>query len=288
MWLYGSGFPKGQDVSKGIDNHLGAERTKTRTMMSANANKFMEGIGEKSPWKEKGKLLGYHEHESDEPATEEAARWQGWNTTLKPSYEPIVLARNPITQSVAINVLMYQTGGININECRIGTESFITGRWPANVIHDGSDEVVRLFPQQAGGSSKPANPTPRAGGVATNLAMSQGNTTAYIDSGSAARFFYTAKAGKDDRPHGKSSIIHPTVKPLDLMQYLIRLVCMSDGLVLDPFMGSGSTGVAAIAEGMRFVGVELNREYADLAVGRMILAMAEYNKSQSNNNGKWD
>jgi len=113
------------------------------------------------------------------------------------------------------------------------------GRYPPNVIHDGSDEVTHLLPD------------------------------------GAARFFYSAKADKDDRPHGRGAVIHPTVKPVDLMRYLVRLVCVQGGVVLDPFTGSGSTGCAAILEGMRFVGIEQSQEYADMVVGRLRLALDE-------------
>lgn len=274
MWVYGTGYPKSMDVSKAIDKELGAERRKTRTPMSPNGNVMMDGIGSKRPWKELAKEVGYHEHDSDDPVTEESKEWYGWGTALKPTYEPVVLARKPLEGTVAQCVMANGTGALNVDACRVGTTggdiirevsrkissgsgvykfnddskpsshmngefTKITkdGRWPANLIHDNSDEVVRLF---------------REG---------------------AERFFYTPKAGEDDRPHGKNGVIHPTVKPLDLMRYLVRLVCVRGGRVLDPFCGTGSTGVAAVLEGMEFVGVELSKEYADLAVGKIKLAL---------------
>jgi site-specific DNA-methyltransferase (adenine-specific) len=178
----------------------------------------------------------------------------GWGTALKPAFEPIVLARNPLSEkTVAENVQRWGTGAINIDGCRVGTEDMSAqwdrswsdnagemgkrypqsgrisgkivppGRWPANVCHDGSEEVAGLFPENA------------------------------------SRFFYSAKADADDRIRSK----HPTVKPVDLMQWLIRLVTPKNGLVLDPFAGTGTTAEAALYEGMRCVLVESEREYQD-------------------------
>jgi hypothetical protein len=189
------------------------------------------------------------------PATPEAKQWQGWGTALKPALEPITVARKPLIGTVAENVLQHGTGAINVDGCRVGTEEIIDfkrkenaitasgwkdvnrnpyeqhsqGRWPANFIHDGSEEVTDLL-------------------------------------GSAARFFYCAKASKRDRDEGNH---HPTVKPTDLMRYLCRLVTPPDGTVLDPFMGSGSTGKAAVLEGFRFIGIEREEEYCEIAKARI-------------------
>jgi DNA modification methylase len=307
MWVYGSGFPKGVNVSKAIDKMLGAERGKTRTDgWTPTSNKFLQGLGTENhrPWKDKAKEVGYHEHDSDEPVTDTARQWQGYSTALKPAVEPIILARKPFKGTVAGCVMENGTGALNINGCRVGTKARQSstggmgrkanpiygqfartdveavetsqGRWPANLIHDGSDEVLDLFPQSK--SSSQVMPLPLTPG--DSIGEHHGNRSkstlrGHDDSGSAARFFYTAKADSDDRPHGKGATTHPTVKPLDLMQYLVRLVCAPGGIVLDPFMGSGSTGCAAILEGMRFVGIEQSKEYADLAVGRLKLALAE-------------
>jgi site-specific DNA-methyltransferase (adenine-specific) len=157
------------------------------------------------------------------PATPEAKQWEGWGTALKPALEPITVARKPLIGTVAENVLQHGTGAINVDACRVGE------RWPANFIHDGSEEATDLL-------------------------------------GSAARFFYCAKASKRDRDEGNH---HPTVKPTDLMRYLCRLVTPPDGLVLDPFMGSGSTGKAAVLEGFRFIGIEREAEYVAIAQARI-------------------
>jgi site-specific DNA-methyltransferase (adenine-specific) len=219
--------------------------------------------------------------------------WQGWGTALKPAWEPIIVARKPLIGTVAENVLKHGTGAMNIDGCRVGTEQVtintfddgmkpfgngaghayssktVTGRFPANLIHDGSEEVMRLFPDT--GKSTGGRTIKRKGGgnvgsgKASEAAWSN-DDPGFGDSGSAGRFFYTAKANKSDR--GKDNI-HPTVKPTDLMRYLCRLVTPPNGIVLDPFMGSGSTGKAALLEGFRFVGIELSEEYANIARKRL-------------------
>ena len=225
--------------------------------------------------------------------------WSGWGTALKPAHEPICVARKPIEGTVTENVAAYGTGVLNIDACRVGKES--SGRWPANVIHDGSDEVVALFPETSSGVMKAG--TKRAaqdepgsvcygtfGGDATEA-------DTYGDTGSAARFFYCAKASREDRNEGCEAMAkkpllwssgtqnpgsfqgegtdrssqnnHPTVKPTDLMAYLCRLVTPPGGTVLDPFMGSGSTGKAAWIEGFNFIGIELNPAYFEIAKARV-------------------
>lgn len=249
---------------------------------------------------------------------------KGWGTALKPAFEPIILARKPLTGTVAANVQEFGTGALNIDGCRVGTESTTTirsgnsgahgrygkddrvftrenppGRWPANLIHDGSDEVLELFPQSSGGAW-PANGARfgMAGGTRKQL----GERNEMADSGSAARFFYCAKASKSDRNEGcdlleeraatkqfnegmegkvrsNGTVIkpaiqhrnnHPTVKPTELMRYLCRLVTPPGGLICDPFTGSGSTGKAALLEGFRFLGFESDTEngYFDIATAR--------------------
>ena len=229
------------------------------------------------------------------PATPEAQQWAGWGTALKPALEPITMARKPLGGTVAANVLTHGTGGINVDGCRVegkwstwrksdGTVSeqnqdsysvygqgmgdvrnpeHPSGRWPANLITDGSDEVAGLFPLQQSG----ANPT-RRGGMGYHGADGQDccNAPRGADSGSAARFFYTAKASRDDRSDGNT---HPTVKPTDLMRYLCRLVTPPGGIVLDPFMGSGSTGKAAMLEGFGFIGIEREAQYHAIAERRI-------------------
>jgi site-specific DNA-methyltransferase (adenine-specific) len=235
-------------------------------------------------------IMGDGNRDITAPATAEAQQWQGWGTALKPALEPITMARKPLTGTVAANVLEHGTGALNVDGCRVWTddgqdrsrpprtpnailgggkgtnltasEHNFLGRWPANLIHDGSDEVVGLFPQTTSG----ANPT-RRGGMGYHGAEGQEQCHAPRgqDTGSAARFFYTAKASASER----QGVAHPTVKPLDLMAYLCRLVTPPGGVVLDPFMGSGTTIKAAIGEGFQAIGIERDPAYFEMAQHRM-------------------
>ena len=211
----------------------------------------------------------------------------GWGTALKPACEFFTLARKPLSEkTVAANVLKWGTGGINIDGCRVGTETppaqkagqakigtferqdMVTperqGRFPANLIHDGSQEVLDLFPETKSGAMKR-----EVGGYGVDsmfLNGQSGPSNQHGDQGSAARFFYCPKASKKDRDEGNN---HPTVKPTALMQYLCRLITPTGGVVLDPYMGSGSTGKAAVKEGFSFVGCELDEDYYKIATARI-------------------
>lgn len=279
-WVYGSGFPKSLDVSKATGDE----------------------------------------------------QWQGWGTALKPAHEPICVARKPLAGTVAENILQFGTGGMNIDDCRIdiigdrrsplasdgtvhrpnglcygkheNSETFdlTQGRWPANFIHDGSDEVVNLFPAKAGAAA-PVKGTEQS--EVTNGIYGKFNDRVpgqfYSDTGSAARFFYCAKASKSDRDEGVMLAMvtgakmtgrepdtdglnspragagrtsgarnnHPTVKPTALMQWLVRLVTPPGGKVLDPFTGSGSTGKACAIEGFEFIGFEMDPHYCEIAKQRI-------------------
>lgn len=283
MWVYGSGFPKSHNISKGIDKAAGKLQN--------------EGVGfTVAGFSHNDKLLTTapsKDYIPPKPVTLEAQQWQGWGTALKPAHEPMVLARKPLIGTVANNVLTYGVGGLNIDGSRVGSEQIesgragrtkigddiyetglqpqgfenVTGRFPANFIHDGSDEVSDLL-------------------------------------GEPARFFYCAKASKRDRNEGLDGFEakrdhdgradggvggdnprnrtnaeklnhHPTVKPTSLMQYLVRLVTPPGGIVLDPFLGSGSTGKAAMYEGFNFVGIELTPEYLPIAKARILFALKD-------------
>lgn len=256
--------------------------------------------------------------------------WQGWGTALKPAHEPVCVARKPLAGTVAANVLEFGTGALNIDGCRVdgvvtsnplvrnapgfssdglanqgetGHGRVSNGRWPANVIHDGSDQVVAAFPIASGTvahvrGSEPSSKTANAFGEFAGRAASDQRD----GGGSAARFFYCAKASKRDRDQGCDALPlvdwtvsapnntrsdqintssgkpreaqpsrnhHPTVKPTDLMRYLVRLVTPPGGLVLDPFMGSGSTGKAAMLESFRFVGIDMTADYIEIARARI-------------------
>lgn len=283
-WLYGSGFPKSHDVSKGIDKAAGAVREVVGEKRAGLARKARAG----------GDMVGNASFEElrradiTTPATEAARLWEGWGTALKPACEPIVLARKPLAGTVAANVLQHGTGALNIDASRIGsgeggqregeesatrryTEEGVTnfaptpgprggdakGRWPANVIHDGSEEVVAAFPETASGSiaAHHVRTTSKTKDVYGQRAAPPEVT--FGDSGSAARFFYSAKADAADRCGSK----HPTVKPIDLMAYLCRLVTPKGGTVLDPFAGSGSTGMACLREGFDCILIEREAQY---------------------------
>lgn len=250
-WTYGSGFPKSHDISKAIDKSSGVKRDVVGTVSApgmARAN-VLHGSQARSVYD--------FERLSDEPVTPEARQWQGWGTALKPAWEPICLARKPLSEkTVAANVLRWGTGAINVDGCRVGSEGgtkkantgedvkssktvsaygnglngggvekLDAGRFPANLIHDGSPEVLSAFPSD--------------------------------DSGSAARFFYSAKADGGDRLGSK----HPTVKPIDMMQWICRLITPSGGIVLDCFAGTGTTGEAAWREGFSAILMEREPEY---------------------------
>jgi hypothetical protein len=214
----------------------------------------------------------------------------GLGSALKPAMELIAVARRPLIGTLAENVLAHGTGGLNVDGCRVSTsdtlsigsgrinlaggrggvtggEQHTAGRWPANLVHDGSEEVVAAFPAEAGGAPGTRN---NAGHKSVAKGHETPNqTSGFGDSGSAARFFYAAKADSDDRLGSK----HPTIKPVDLMQWLVRLITPPGGTVLDPFSGTGTTGEAAIREGMCAVLIEREPEYlADIA-RRMNLAL---------------
>jgi DNA modification methylase len=285
-WVYGSGFPKSLDVGKAIDKAAGAEREVTGTD-EYRAKRLKNQMGEyatDSGWK-----AGNRSADLTAPATPEAQQWDGWGTALKPALEPITVARKPFKGTVAANVLAHGTGGLNVDGCRVGTEVLPeqragqaqlgtfergemvmperTGRWPANLIHDGSDEVVGLFPKSKGqqGAISGKEPSGKTNAVYGEY-QQRNESEPRNDAGSAARFFYCAKTSKRERGEGNN---HPTVKSIALMRYLCRLVTPPSGTVLDPFMGSGSTGIAAQAEGFDFVGIELDPDYFAIAEQRI-------------------
>jgi site-specific DNA-methyltransferase (adenine-specific) len=294
-WVYGSGFPKSLDVSKAIDKAAGVERDEYPDPRwldrYPNGNGGNHNRGEGGIYGKAESVLG-RPLTTSAPATDAARQWAGWGTALKPALEPVTVARKPLIGTVADNVLTHGTGGLNVDGCRVGTDDNLNGgrysdnkqgddgnsygsginersandyqqpigRWPANLIHDGAEYF-----------------------------------------GDQSRFFYTAKASKSDRDEGLDGFAlqkndfhrassglnqdrpgregrkpsdgarnhHPTVKPTDLMRYLCRLVTPPGGTVLDPFMGSGSTGKGAVLEGFRFIGIEREADYFDIARTRI-------------------
>lgn len=296
-WVYGSGFPKSMNVSKAIVNSLGAEREVVGKDKNFGVSKKEDGKNAYGDYAGAWDLTA--------PSSQEAKQWNGWGTALKPALEPITLARKPLIGTVADNVLTHGTGAINVGACRVeysetnkpipqlmqgktklknvsktmydgqstnksktvaAIGGSLEGRWPANFIHDGGEEITDIL-------------------------------------GESARFFYCAKTSKKDREEGledlkdskkvfngqsqkstenykKGSVEnlsstlprknnHPTVKPTELMRYLCRLITPPGGVVLDPFMGSGSTGKAAVLEGFNFTGIELDADYFKIAKARI-------------------
>lgn len=299
-WLYGSGFPKSHDVVKGIDARLlaGSGRTEDIRRLSMGDEYEPSGRGRVNFDHGGGSAMNGATTKGA-PKTPEAAEWQGWGTALKPACEPWVLARKPLVGTVAANVMAHGTGAINIDGCRVGTgEDVVTferhagtrdreqyrtgtvgavspsgrGRFPANVIHDGSAEVVEAFPLAPG---QLAAVGPQHGPKASvNVYGDYGPRDQFNprgDEGSAARFFYSAKADAEDRLGSK----HPTVKPIDLMAYLCRLVTPPGGTVLDPFAGTGTTGVACMREGFDCILVEREDEYVADIKRRLAWARGE-------------
>lgn len=310
-WVYGSGFPKSLNIGKAVDKLQGNER---------------EVIGEKPTLhhgtKDNIQKYGFAT-EGNIEITKGTSEWEGWGTALKPALEPITVARKPLSEkTVAENVLKWGTGGINIDGSRVvaqkgdkfgggglnspvngfmgstdntyqrGTgfrDDTALGRFPANLIHDGSDEVVDLFPNSKGFSG---------GGGPTRFANAMGgeklNTyQCFNDSGSAARFFYCPKASKSERNRGCEGLEekqgirtnaprenedvktptrtnnHPTVKPIALMEYLVNLVSKEGAIILDPFAGSGSTGLACKNLGREFILIERDPEYVKIIEARL-------------------
>ena len=299
-WLYGSGFPKSLDVSKAIDKAAGAEREVVGTWKpTGNARRSNipchgAAVSNQSQAREfRDEALPV-----TAPATDAAREWQGWGTALKPGWEPCVVARKPLAGTVAENVQAHGTGAINVDGCRIGTDAVqvntyarrgpfgdsqvgkeyaskqTQGRWPANVVLD--EEAAAMLDAQSGvqrdGVAVNRNRPEEGSTYAASSYMigdSRRQDVGYGGSGGASRFFYTAKASRADRSTNGANNTHPTVKPTDLMRWLVRLVTPPGGVVLDPFAGSGSTLVAARAEGVRCIGIEREDEYAKIIAARL-------------------
>jgi DNA modification methylase len=292
-WISNKTFPKSQNIAKAIDKQAGARENVSKGFVVAGDYNSRDL---KSP---------NRDYQDPALVTTAAKQWEGWGTALKPTVEPIVMARKPLIGTVAENVLTYSTGGLNIDASRIGykNETFdfdrvkngniygssgiygkaenkeppklykSEGRWPANVILD--EYSAGLLDEQSGNLKSGAMKAgTKAQDLQTNSMGSWTNRTLTTEfqasEGGASRFFYVAKASKRDRNEGlEEGNNHPTVKPTDLMRYLIKLVTPPNGIVLDPFTGSGSTGKAAILEGFRFIGIEMTEDYIPIIEGRL-------------------
>lgn len=332
MWLYGSGFPKNNDIGLKLDKKNGIDNKTGRILKN--------GTG-KSDCIVKI-CSGNHKEFFERKAQNE---WGGWGSQLKPAYEPIIVARKPFRGSLLDNIIKNRVGGLNIDECRVGVEHIYQkehtfpsygifgdtivhakknyGRFPANVITDGSEEVAKGMPFTNGGSKIITNKEVNRKGLtnenpvfnSTNSGfktnVKNDSISSFGDSGSAMRYFYCAKATTKDRDDGldnfeKTQIsdgsnhsnsetarmfnakftakknIHPTVKPVELMQYLIRLVAPKGATILDCFMGSGSTGKAVMFENRernvnyKFIGIEMTEQYLPIAQARIDYAKNKY------------
>ena len=267
-WCFGSGFPKAHAADKAIDKHLGvkggfiAEGNAVKRMIPG-ADQHKDGSWIKDNGRE-------YQPGSYVPGSPESAEWEGWaygTQTQKPALEPIYLGQKPFSEKTgASNILKHGVGAVNIDACRVGGDD---GRHPSNLILDGSDDVVAMFPAKAGAAAQVKGT--EASAVTKDIyGKFNGRVpgTFFNDEGSAARFFhqfgpdtdplfYHPKAGKSDR----AGSMHPTVKPIALMQYLIRHITPPDGIVLDPFAGSGTTAEAAIREGKKVILMEAEPDY---------------------------
>jgi len=330
MWLYGCGFPKSMNIGLAIDKRDGVDNTTGVIRNDGACNGKHFNLAEEKTME---KVFAERQAQNE---------WAGWGTQLKPAYEPIIVARKPVECSVVDNVLKYRVGGINIDECRVGEEHFVQeyqerkskgiygdkvllpkeyyGRFPANVIHDGSEEATSGMPDTGGGTTmrfgsvrqKQENNCYKLGFTQKEFNDGQYAPDSYGDEGSASRYFYCAKASKKDRDEGLDAFeertagyrtnrkdgsaginayagatanarnIHPTVKPIELMQYLVRLVSPKGAIILDCFMGSGSTGKAVMFENRerhadyKFVGIELTPEYLPICKSRIEYGKYKY------------
>jgi DNA modification methylase len=282
LWIYGSGFPKSLNIGKAIDSLQGNERIVIGCRdvgHDITNNSYKDAKPER-------KIMDI---------TKGNTAWEGWGTALKPAVEPICLARKPVEGTVANNVLKWGTGGLNIDGCRVGTDNLeyrttsykeagtgefsgqnqtnhttghkvVSGRFPANVIHDGSEEVLQHFPESNGQQGdvsglEPSTPVLNVYGKYDRHVFPARN-----DNGSAARFFYCAKASSSERGDENN---HPTVKPLNLIKYLIRLITPPDGIVLDMFGGSGTTALACLDLGFPYIVIEKEPDHVFIANERI-------------------
>ena len=271
-WIHAQGFPKSLDVSKAIDKAAGAQREILRecTYALTDGGGYSGNLNTSKPRSESAEISA--------PATPDAARWQGWGTSLKPAFEPVVVGRKPLVGTVAANVLAYSTGALNIDGCRVDvgegdalrTATYVgsnpgsaghtmgdgwagqgtnvpmwsgKGRWPANVVLDGSQ--ADALDAQSGGDPSRFFPT----------------------------FHYQAKAPTSERPK-VDGVAHPTVKPLSFMRWLVRLVTPPGGTVLEPFAGSGTTVEACVLEGFKCIAIEREATYLPLIAARLSRSVA--------------
>jgi DNA modification methylase len=299
MWVYGSGFPKSMNIGIQIDKKLGNKREVVSEKVRGDVEKAKQnGTGYLADPANRNntKQFGY----GTQTITKGNTEWEGWGTALKPAHEPIVMARKPFKGTVVDNVLEWGTGGINIDDSRIGTDDNLNG----GAYAKNPTERETMWGEDAKNSWKRGGAgefeQPKGRFPANIIFDEEAGKILDEQSENASRFFYCPKASKKDRNEGldefedkvggsmlgtkNGSLLtssgnvrnnklknhHPTVKPTDLMVYLIRLVTPKNGTTLDPFMGSGSTGKAAVRGGFDFIGIEREEEYYNIANTRII------------------
>lgn len=296
MWVYGSGFPKSMDVSKAIDKQAGVERQVVGQTMHAR-----KGVAqaEERTTVAAGAYGEARISDVTVATTDKAKQWEGWGTALKPAHEPIVMARKPLIGTVATNVIIHGTGALNIDGSRVGNETIKTsggrsvaitgdertgkalgmygqsealntqhqGRWPANFLHNGLHEDWARFFYCAKASNKDRN----AGldEFAGKEIGVKGNGLARTCATCGASTLQGCECPDRTYVNPTRANHHPTVKPTDLMRYLVKLVTPPNGTVLDPFMGSGSTGKAAVLESFSFIGIDQSADYLEIAKARI-------------------
>jgi len=347
MWIYGSGFPKSLNIGKAYDKKVGNEREVVGTKNDFALDGRVRKPEVHKPMSEtinSDQKYGYKQG-WETPVDKGSSQYEGWGTALKPSNEPICLARKPLSEKTIVdNVIKWGTGGINVDGCRVDsihnehhrpgvvkkagnfqngvhkewTPTNAEGRFPANILFDES--AAEMLDEQSGITEcKNKKPINRSGVTDGHFNCGKGIGNRINDKGGASRFFYVAKVSKKERNLGldgfeekerehntsmkcnncnlpilsgtgksckcevknevgvKSKNNHPTLKPINLMTYLCRMITPPGGIVLDPFMGSGSTGIAACLEGFRFVGMELDEDYFKIAEAR-VNSYEEYRK----------
>ena len=284
-WLYGSGFPKSHDVSKALDKRAGAEREVIREAKAGGNARKIKGTNANA-FKMAGANLEFEPTtiQYTAPASPLAQQWSGWGTALKPAHEPVLLCRKPLSGSVAENVEQWGVGGLNIDGCRIGEDGATIRSHQSKIYKNGWSTGHQVIELDMG--RWPAN---------ILLDPSAGATLDLQAGFEASRFFYEGKASREEREAGlvglesravndgretpinnpyqrgetKRQNVHPTVKPIAVMRWLCKLITPPGGVILDPFCGSGTTGCAAAQLGFKFVGIERELEYAEIARARI-------------------
>lgn len=325
-WLNSQGMPHGLDISKALDKTAGVKRkvvgTKVTTYDGAERNPDNHQTAtHEGNLGQYGYKTSPHGIPLTEPVTDQARQWEGWNTTLKPCMEPIVLCRKPLDGTIIENITQHGVGGLNIDGCRIpidpevddprlggegswGTEkaaklvyqggyagervgSSPLGRYPSGIIHDGSNEILEVFDsfgEKASGVPGKRRKAHTTHSMSGTLDMLDRDEVGYADKGSVSRFFKSCEYSEEERrifycgkvkPKERGSSKHPTLKPIKLMEYLCRLITPKGGTILDPFAGSGTTGMAAINEGCSAILIEREQEYYDECRDRLMFFLED-------------